>query len=111
MFSLISFGFFTYILYDGYKTRSVFNPAVNEYTPESARKYSDDDSPILYWMCMMFWFAGWISVMWLPVSFYKHTSKYKDRAKQLMAEGKNPAEAIKQAREEYEQSKPKSVKV
>ena len=75
MVSLIGFGFSTYILYDGYVSGSVINPAVNEYTSESNRKYSDDDSPILYWMCMMLWFAGWISSMWLPVSFYKHTSK------------------------------------
>ena len=75
MVSLIGFGFSTYILYDGYVSGSVINPAVNEYTSESNRNYSVVDSPVMYWMVMSFWFMGWISSMWLPVSFYKHTSK------------------------------------
>ena len=73
--SLLGFGFSAYFLYDGYVTGTVINLSQNEYTSDANRKYSVEDSPILYWMIMAFLFGGCISSMWLPVDFYKKTSK------------------------------------
>ena len=73
--SLLGFGFSAYFLYDGYVTGTVINPYPNEYTSDANRKYSVDDSPVFYWIIMAFLFGGCISSMWLPVSFYKKTSK------------------------------------
>ena len=67
--------FSAYSLYVGFETGTIYNLFSGEYSPESSRKCSVDDSPIFYWLNMAAFFMSLIFSPWITIFMHKKFSK------------------------------------